>query len=307
MNLNEQEHKRQLREKANGRVEASRLRKKGHIVKSPEQQEAHRKYAEMKAAMELEGDTDKRHYSVQLCESHFNTKVSPKVKGLLFVLSTLLETKSGGKIVDRKYHNLSIEEIAEKLGKTPNTLRPVIREAVEVGLLKEESEGQGHANHYTLSKDIYQSGSLDRRVNNFTKVIHASVQEVSKQMSLETLGYLSDVINFIHPKLHILVLDPLEPCDDYLEILEPKDLEVLLDMKEGKGNRLVNDLISLEVLQRHELGDRKTRSRVKVLMADGEFFTKSTKTPDMNKIKKAVFSTTLTNKNKANLSKTIEK
>ncbi|HDR7286942.1 MULTISPECIES: hypothetical protein [Bacillus cereus group] len=273
------------------------LKKQGYEVKSPEQKEAHRKYMEMKATLELGAETDLRHYAVQMCEAHFQKDVSPKVKGLVFVLSTMLEVKSDGLVVDRKYNPLSVNEIAEKIFKSVRSISPVLQEAVECGMLTERYEGNGSAKHYTISDEFYRIGSLGKGTPSFTKVIKSSVREVSKNLSLEELGYLSELINFMHPKLQVLFRNPYESNEKYLEILRPKDIEILFDMKPKQGNRFVNKLISLDILERFEFGDRKTKKITKVLIASEEFFTKTTKEVDRSKIKKAIRETALSNRN----------
>ncbi|MCX2826557.1 hypothetical protein RGU76_04565 [Bacillus pseudomycoides] len=286
-----------LNKRIENHQQSRNLKKQGWDVKSPEQREVHRKYREMQNTLELEYETDLRPYSVQMCDAHFQKDVSPKVKGLVFVLSTMLEVKSNGLIVDRKYNPLSMNEIAEKMCKSVRSISGVLQEAVECGMLTEHYEGNGSAKNYTLSDEFYRIGSLGKKVPNFTKVIKSSVREVSKDLSLEELGYLSELINFMHPKLQVLFRNPYEPNEKYLEILRPKDIEILFDMKPKQGNRFVNKLIALDILERFEFGDRKTKKITKVLIASEEFFTKTTKEVDRSKIKKAIKETALSNRN----------
>ncbi|KMP96501.1 hypothetical protein [Bacillus cereus] len=244
------------------------------------------------------GDIDMRPYTMQLNDGHFQAEISPKVKGLVFVLATLMEVKTGGNVVDRKYKPLNLKAIAEKIGKSERTIRPVIQEAVSVGMLTDHYKGNGSEKTYTISDEFYRIGSMGRKSPSYTRVIKSSVREVSKDLSFEDLGYLSELINFMHPKYHALFRNPHEPNTEALEILRPKDIENLLGMKKGKGNRFVNALISLDILERWETGNRATKQRVKILLASEEFFSKTTKIVDRKELKKTISKeTAFSNKN----------
>lgn len=281
------------------RAEDKRLRQEakmnGGRYQSNQEIKISRQKVEEKKAKDLRGNVDKRHYSVQMTEAHFNKGVSHELKGLVFSMATLLETKGGGRVTDRNYNDLNIKEIANRIGKSRNTISPLLDQAVEEGMISVRKEGKDK--YFTLSKEFYGIGNLGRNIPHFVRLIHTEVLKVCKKLNLEELGLLSDLINFMHPELFILVRNPLEPSEKYLEILRPKDIAIMFNIDTPKVNRTIRKLIALEVFFRMEVGDKETRTITKVIGADSNFFSKKVERVPLDKIKRAISQTALSNKN----------
>ncbi|CAM3872398.1 hypothetical protein [Bacillus albus] len=238
---------------------------------------------------------DRRKYSIQNVEAHreLGVFIPHEIKGLLLVMATLLETKSQGSVVNRNYERLGISEIAEKVGKHRNHISPLLdRMTNEFGLAKEYSEGKSKV--YELNKDIYACGKQKGAVD-FVRIYQAEMLNVSKQFNLAELGFLSDLLNYMHPKHHILLTNPREVHEIDMEILRPKDIATDLNMDSATVSKYIRKLIQKKVLIRMEVGTG--RSIAKVMIVSPTFFSKTSEIVDIKIIESIVNETTLSKRN----------
>ncbi|MED1621672.1 hypothetical protein [Bacillus pseudomycoides] len=280
------EHDKRLRE------ESSKLR--GKYQSEEERKHSRQHFEKQRAIKELDG-IDRRKYSIQFVESHRSVgRIVPhEVKGLLLVMATLLETKGNGAITNRKYEKLGIEEISKKLGKHRNTISPLLDRLVnEFGLVEENKEGKSKV--YKLNSNLYACGKQEGAMN-FVRMYQTEILNVSKHFNLVELGFLSDLLNYMHCKHHILLQNPEEVHESDMEILRPKDIAKLFNMETQVVNKYIRKLITKKVLIRLEIGTG--RSIAKVLIVSPGFFSKTAKIINLDIIKSIVDETTLSSKN----------
>lgn len=276
-----------------------RLRKEakenGGRYQSEQEIEIARRKAEKHNAVNNLYGIDRRKYSIQNVDEHrkLGNFIPHDVKGLLLVMATLLETKGKGSVTNRKYVKLGISEIADKIGKHRNHISPILDRMVnEFRLAYESIEGKSKV--YELDSRFYACGK-QKGANNFVRMYQEELLRVSKQFNLVELGFLADLLNYMHPRHHILLKDPSEVHEADMEILRGKDIAEMFNMQTSEVNRYIRKLILKEVLIRMEIGNG--RSIAKVLIVSPTFFSKTSKLVDFDIIKSIVVDTTLCKKN----------
>ncbi|MCC2491800.1 hypothetical protein LKM14_00300 [Bacillus cereus] len=285
----------------NRRIEVAKMRKQGKrlgvTVTTKEQEEARQKGLERKRAIEKQQaeDIDLRHYSVQMNQAHKNMDIDPVARGIAVALSVHMHTKTESYIVDGNRNRMNTAQVSKAIGKSKPVTVKALQIAVTEGIVIEHTKGNGHDKFYSLNPTYYSIGSLGRVTESFTKVIHTSIRNVLKKLSLEEMGHLSILVNYMHPETHVLFMNPDEQDERFLRILQPKDIAEILDIKPAKARKLINKLITIQVLFELRVGTEK--SIATVIGVDPEFFTKSKFKIDFDKIKRAVSQTTLNSKN----------
>lgn len=284
----------------NRRVEIAKMRKRGKklgvTVTTREQEEARQKGLERKRAIEKQReDIDLRHYSVQMNEAHKGLRIDPCARGIAVALSVHMHTKSENYIVDGSRNRMNTSQIAKAIGKGRAVTVKALQVAVQDGIVIEHTEGNGHEKFYSLNPKYYSIGSLGRVTESFTKVIHTGLKDVLKKLSLEELGHLSVLVNYMHAETQCLFMNPDEQDERFLRILQPKDIAELLRIKPAKARRIINKLIANQIL--FELRVGTGRSIATVIGVDPTYFTKTKFKIDFDKIKRVISQMTLNSKN----------
>ncbi|HDR7672449.1 hypothetical protein RE438_22815 [Bacillus wiedmannii] len=187
-------------------------------------------YHKLKGVGLVEQGYDTRHWSLLISQGHLQLPHVPlEVKGLVLVLSSLMRARSKGKLVDGNLNPLNTLDIARKINKSEKTIRPLLRNAETLGLIKSSKLGNEYI--YTLEPEYYICGK-STGLDDFVKVFQGKTLEISrnKKLNFSDLGILSVLINQMHYESHIICEDPTNPSYKEMKVWRPKDIAEKLNL-----------------------------------------------------------------------------
>ncbi|UNK34177.1 hypothetical protein MNO09_04895 [Bacillus sp. N5-665] len=238
-----------------------------------------------------EANYDTRHWSIQLASEHIQLEHVPlEVKGLVLALSSLLKPKSKGKLTGRGLKGLSLNEIADKLNRPINTLRPLLKGAELYGLI--HSVKVGKENNYFIETEYYQCGK-SKEAEDFIKVFQTKMLAIAqdKKLNFTDLGILSVLLNHMHYESHIICEDPTSPLYSEMKVWRPQNIadKLLLNIQAVRRTlrKFNNEGITVEM---------KVYG-IKTIILNPESFSRSKLKIDMDKLKEVA------NREKGNLTR----
>ncbi|HDR7941221.1 TPA: hypothetical protein QCY47_000581 [Bacillus wiedmannii] len=238
-----------------------------------------------------EANYDTRHWSIQLASGHQQLEHVPlEVKGLVLALSSLLKPKSKGKLTGRGLKGLSLNEIADKLNRPINTLRPLLKQAELYGLI--HSVKVGKENNYFIEMEYYQCGK-SKEAEDFIKVFQIKMLAIvqDKKLNFTDLGILSVLLNHMHYESHIICEDPTSPLYSEMKVWRPQNIadKLLLNIQAVRRTlrKFNNEGITVEM----------KAYGIKTIILNPESFSRSKLKIDMGKLKEVA------NREKGNLTR----
>ncbi|MEI4800555.1 MarR family transcriptional regulator [Bacillus sp. FJAT-51639] len=197
------------------------LLNEGYELVSPAQKEARRKYNE------AQNNRDGRHFVMQKVDNYsvIASQLTQGQKGVLLLLTTAMSMNGEGKLFKDSENRLTVSGVADMIGKKPKQTYNVLTELESYGLITKEQKGKEV--FVNISEGFYSCGELQGKVS-FVKIFKKRLQEVARELTLNELGFLADLLSHMHYSTHLLCSNPTEKDTSNLELWRGKDIIELL-------------------------------------------------------------------------------
>ncbi|MGM1433609.1 hypothetical protein ACS2CQ_11810 [Bacillus cereus group sp. BceL295] len=167
-------------------------------------------------------------------------------KGALLLMSTFIKRNSEGKLIDTRGGELTVNQLAKLIEKSPRQAKRIVTECESIGALTTRKEGKEIV--ITFTDMLYKCGTLEGEKKNHVKVFQQRIREVSKELSLKELGLLADLLAHFHWKGHVLCANPTAYELDKIQAWRRQDIIerlgynkkfVTTSMRKFKNNRIL--------------------------------------------------------------------
>ncbi|MDM5432354.1 winged helix-turn-helix domain-containing protein [Bacillus hominis] len=197
------------------------LLNEGYELVSPAQKEARKKY------QDRQSKKDGRQFVMQKVENYslVTSQLGQGEKGVLLFLTTAMSMNNEGKLFKDSENRLTVSDVAEMIGKKRTATHKVLSELEAYGLITKEQVGKEV--FVNISEGFYSCGELQSKVP-FVKIFKKQLQAVAKELSLNEMGFLSDLLAHMHYETHLLCSNPTEKDTSQLELWRGKDVIELL-------------------------------------------------------------------------------
>lgn len=198
-----------------GELEQAKLKvlENGYTLVSKEAMEARKKYSKKRLGNEqfvrVKGGFEevKKHLSLEQ-------------SGLLFFLVGFVKFNEEGKLFNNS-ERMTVSDIAKLVGKSEAQTRKVLGELETLSLIDREKVGRKV--FVSLGETFFNCGYSEEAFK-FVKVYKTRLKEIIKQLTLNEIGFLMQLIPHFHWKTHLLVDDPNENDLSKLVVWQRKNI-----------------------------------------------------------------------------------
>ncbi|MGR5927286.1 helix-turn-helix domain-containing protein [Bacillus pacificus] len=153
------------------------------------------------------------------------SQLTQSQKGVLLLLTTAMNMNTEGKLYKSAEKRLTVNDVAKMIGKQRTATYNILTELESYGLITKEQEGKEV--FVNISEGFYSCGELKSKAP-FVKIFKKQLQELAGELTLNELGFLSDLLAHMHYSTHLLCSNPTEKDTSKLELWRGKDIiEVL--------------------------------------------------------------------------------
>ncbi|MDA1771442.1 hypothetical protein PDJ95_08565 [Bacillus cereus] len=189
----------------------------GYTSKSPAQQQSHKAYKVNQV------EVDERWFAMQDTQNYelIKDKLTQGQKGVLLLLTTAMQVKKGGALYKGRYERLTVEGVATMIGKKRTQTHTILTELECLGVITKEQSGKNV--FLSINEAFYLCGWRDH-TRPVVKIFKKRLQEVAGLLTLNEMGFLSDILSHMHWETHILCSNPSEHDASQLEVWRAKDV-----------------------------------------------------------------------------------